>query len=119
MVAADRFRLTREAEIRDYDDPIARLSAPREAHLRQHLGMDLRLADWTEYSRIKTIAAIVAGDEIHAIGDYNLFQLSPLATCHRRLCVHEFLTAHRGHENIARAIAHRVARHPNDPLHVL
>ena len=123
MTAATRYRPRRLRQVRGGVHGAGlsapRLSAPREAHLRQHLGMDLRLADWTENSRIKTIAAIVAGDEIHAVGDYNLFQPTPLATCHRRLCVCEFLTGGRGHDDIACAIAHRVARHRNNPLHIL
>jgi hypothetical protein len=69
--------------------------------------MDLGLADWPENSRIKAIAAVVASDEIHPIGDYNLFQVTPVTTRHRRLRISDFLTGRRGHEDIACAIAHR------------
>src|SRR5215471_13868850 len=49
------------------------------------LAMELRFADWAKNSRIKAITAIVAGDEIHPIGDYDLFQVTPVTTRHRRL----------------------------------
>jgi len=81
--------------------------------------MELRFADWAENSRIKTITPVVAGDEIHPIGDYDLFQVTPVTTRHRRLCISDFLTLRRRHENIARAIAHYVARHCNNSFHIL
>ena len=81
--------------------------------------MDLRFADWAKNSRIETIAAIITGDEIHAVGEYNLFKVTPVTTSHRRLCIFDFLTSPGGHKNIARIIAHNIARYCNDPLYVL
>ena len=63
--------------------------------------MDLGLADRPENSRIKAIAAVVASDEIHPIGDYNLLQVTPVTTRHRALCISDFLTGRRGHDDIA------------------
>src|SRR5262249_28185364 len=48
------------------------LASPSQAQLRQHLGVDLRFADGSEHSRVETVAAIVAGDEIHPVGQHNL-----------------------------------------------
>src|SRR5215831_1236697 len=81
--------------------------------------MDLRFTDWAENSRIQAIATIVAGDEIHPIGDYNLLKVTPITTRHRRLSIFDSITGSRGHENIAGVIAYNVARHGNNPLHIL
>ena len=81
--------------------------------------MDLRLADWAERSRIKTVAAIVAGNEIHPFRDFKLLQITPLTTCHRRRCISELVTSRRGHNNTARAVTNDVTRQRHDPLHIL
>ena len=68
--------------------------------------MDLCPADWAEDPRIETIPTIITGDEIHPLGEYNLFKLAPVMTRHCRLCIFDFLTSPGGHKNSAGIIAH-------------
>src|SRR5262245_24357623 len=88
---------------------VPRLRRPGEAHLRQHFGVDLRFADGAENARIEAVSAIVAGDEIHPLGQENLLELAAVAARHRRRCIVESLTGAGGHEHIAAAIANGVS----------